>query len=108
MKKLKFHTPGADGKTKCHKIHVGKPSQFCPTLLVHNTVMPAVNSDTYLGDIICGDGTNKKNIASRVAKGHGRIAQIISMIEKISLGKHYFRISLLLRDTMFLSAVLNN
>ena len=108
LKKLKFHTPGSDGKTKCHKIHVGKKSTFCPTLLVHNTVMPAVHSDTYLGDVICGDGTNKQNIASRVAKGHGRIAQIMSMVEKISLGKHYFKIALLLRDTMFLSAILTN
>ena len=108
MKKLKFHTPGPEGRTKCHKIHVGKKNEFCPSLLVHNTVMPAVNSDTYLGDIICGDSTNKKNIANRVAKGHGRIAQIISIVEKISFGKHYFRIALLLRNTMFLSAILNN
>ena len=108
LKKLKFHTPGLDGKTKCHKIHVGKKSILCPTLLVHNTVMPAVHSDSYLGDIICGDGSNKQNIASRVTKGHGRIAQIMSMIEKLSLGKHYFRIALLLRDTIFLSAILTN
>ena len=82
MKKLRFPTPGNNGKTKCHKIHVGKANNFCPTLLVHNTVMPAVYSDTYLGDVICGDGSNKLNIASRVAKAHGKIAQIISMIER--------------------------
>ena len=108
MKKLKFHTPGADGKTKCHKIHVGKQNQFCPTLLVHNTVMPAVHSDTYLGDVISGDGSNKLNISKRISKGHGKIAQIISMIEGISLGKHYFRIAVLLRDSLFLSSILNN
>ena len=108
MKKLNFHTPGADGKTKCHKIHVGKQNKFCPTLLVHNTVMPAVHSDIYLGDVICGDGSNKMNIAKRVAKGHGKIAHIISMIENLSLGKHYFKIAILLRDTLFLSAILTN
>ena len=24
MKKLRFHSPGPDGKSNCHKIHVGK------------------------------------------------------------------------------------
>ena len=81
MKKLRFHTPGPDGKTKCHKIHVGKKHEFCPTLLVHGTTMPAVSSDTYLGDIICGDGSNKLNIENRVCKGLGKVAQIMSMVD---------------------------
>ena len=75
MKKLRFHTPGPDGKTKCHKIHVGKKHEFCPTLLVHGTTMPAVTSDTYLGDIICGDGSNKLNIENRVLKGLRKVGQ---------------------------------
>ena len=108
MKKLKFHTPGPNGKTKCHKIHVGRKNQFCPDLQVHGTVMPAVTSETYLGDIISGDGTNKLNIESRVSKGLGKVAQIMSMVEKISLGKHYFKIAFLLRESIFLSSVLTN
>ena len=108
MKKLKFHTPGPNGKTKCHKIHVGKKSEFCPALLVHGTKMPEVQSDTYLGDVISGDGTNKLNIESRVSKGQGKIAQIVSMVEKISRGKHYFKIAFLLRESIFLSSLLTN
>ena len=108
MKKLRFHTPGKDGKTKCHKIHVGKRNNFCPVLEVHGTKMPEVTSDTYLGDIISGDGSNRLNIESRVSRGQGKIAQILSMIGKISLGKHYFKIALLLRESIFLSSVLNN
>ena len=108
MKKLRFHTPGKDGKTKCHKIHVGKKNEFCPTLLVHGTIMPSVESDTYLGDVICGDGSNQLNIQKRVSKGLGKIAQIMSMIEKISLGKHYFKIAFLLRGSIFLSSILTN
>ena len=108
MKKLKFHTPGPDGKTKCHKIHVGKKNEFCPALLVHGTKMPQVNSDTYLGDVISGDGSNKLNIESRISKGQGKIAQIMSMIEKISRGKHFFKIAFLLRESIFLSSVLTN
>ena len=108
MKKLKFHTPGPEGKTKCHKIHIGRKNEFCPTLLVHDTVMPEVASDTYLGDVISGDGSNKLNIQSRVSKGLGKIAQIISMVEKISLGRHYFKVAFLLRESIFLSSVLTN
>ena len=59
MKKLRFHTPGPDGKTKCQKIHDGRKNEFCPTLLADGTIMPSVSSNTYLGDIIC---TNKINI----------------------------------------------
>ena len=46
MKKLRFHTPGPDGKSKCHKIHVVKPNKFCPNLFVHGTLLQAVSSDT--------------------------------------------------------------
>ena len=110
MKKLKFHTPGLDGKSKCHKIHIGRENQNCSPLLVHGTEMTAVKSESYLGDIISGDGdgTNKLNIRNRVTKGLGRIAQIINMVETISLGKHYFKISLLLRESIFLSSILTN
>ena len=108
MKKLRFHTPGSDGKTKCHKIHVGRRNRFCPTLLVHGTVMPEVPREKYLGDIISGDGSNRPNIENRVSKGRGLIAQILSMINKISLGKHYFKVAFLLRETIFLNSVLVN
>ena len=108
LKKLKFHTPGKDGKTKCHKIHVGRKDEFCPTLLVHGTVMPSVSSDTYLGDIISGDGTNKLNIENRISKGVGKIAQIMCMLERVSLGKHYFKIAFLFRESIFLSSILTN
>ena len=108
MKKFKLHTPGLDGKTKCHKIHIGRKNEFCPTLLVHDTMMPEAASDTYLGDVISGDGSNKLNIQSRVSKGLGRIAQIMSMVEKISLGRHYFKVAFLPRESIFLSSVLTN
>ena len=71
-------------------------------------MMPEAASDTYLGDVISGDGSNKLNIQSRVSKGLGRIAQIMSMVEKISLGRHYFKVAFLLRESIFLSSVLTN
>ena len=61
LKKLKFHTPDVNGKSKCNVIHVGKKNTLCPTLLVHGYIMGRVTEDTYLGDIISGDGKNTKN-----------------------------------------------
>ena len=31
MKRLKFHTPNENGKSKCHSLHVGKQSDCPPT-----------------------------------------------------------------------------
>ena len=81
-KKLKFHTPNADGKTKCHYIHIGKREKPCPNLQVHGTNIPEVDEDSYLGDIISSDGKNSSNIKSRVSKGVGTINQIMTMLEK--------------------------
>ena len=62
LKKLKFHTLDKHGKSKCVKLHVGKKTQFCPTLKVHGTNMPEVSEVSYLGDILSSDGRNTKNI----------------------------------------------
>ena len=48
MKKLEFHTPDKNGKSKYHKTHVGKSNVMCPDLKVHGTPMGQVSEDTYL------------------------------------------------------------
>ena len=58
LKKLRFHVPDVNGKTKCHQIHVGKASPFCPDLKIHGHNIEKVQQDTYLGDIISSDGKN--------------------------------------------------
>ena len=68
MKKLQFHTPDAQGKSKCNVMHVGNDKGICPQLQVHGTVMQKITHDTYLGDIISCDGNNDLNIHSMVAK----------------------------------------
>ena len=108
MKKLKFHTKDARGKSKCHKLHIGTKNQNCPELEVHGTEMEQVSHDTYLGDIISHDGKNEKNLRNRVAKGTGIMNDICNMLEKISLGKDYFKIALLLRESQFLNGILTN
>ena len=108
IKKLRFHTPDQNGKSKCNVLHVGKMSDLCPTLQVHGTNMNHVTEDTYLGDVISNDGRNSKNIKCRVGKGLGKITEIMNILEKISLGESYFRIAMLLRESIFLNSVLTN
>ena len=74
-------------ESKCHKIHVGKDHETCPVLKVHGTVMESVEYDTYLGDVISGDGRNIRTIKKRLGKGMGIIAQITNLLNTISLGE---------------------
>ena len=92
MKKLRFHVPVSKGKTKCHKIHIGKKCEFCPDLKIHGYRMEKVHSDTYLGDILSSDGKNKLNIKDRVGKGVGKMTEIINTLETVSFGVKYFKI----------------
>ena len=68
-KKLRFHTPDVNGKSKCNFLHIGKKIKLCPELLVHETKRQQVSEKTYLGDIISEDGKNLKNIKNRISKG---------------------------------------
>ena len=38
FKKLRFHTPDLNGKTKCFVLHVGKENPLCPDLQVQKLV----------------------------------------------------------------------
>ena len=98
MKKLRFHTTGKNGKSKCVKMHVGKKSAFCPSLKVHGTILNEVTEEMYLGDLLSSDGRNTKNIRNRISKGIGLISQIINLLESVSFGPHYFEIAMLLRE----------
>ena len=108
MKRLKFHTPNTTGKSKCHKLHVGKVNTLCPELLVHGTPMEMVKSEVYLGDVLSSDGTNSENVKKRISKGNGILAQIKNILETVSFGKHYFKIALLLRESLLLNGILTN
>ena len=70
--------------------------------------MECVKSDTYLGDIISFDGSNTENIKQRISKGNGIIAQIKTILERVSLGAHFFKIAFLLRESLLLNGILYN
>ena len=68
MKKLRFYVPNKDGKSKCHKMHIGQKHENCPVSKVHGTVMESVTEDTYLGDIISSDGKILKMLQKEYQK----------------------------------------
>ena len=108
MKKLRFHTTGKNGKSKCVKMHIGKQSKFCPSLKVHGTILHEATEELYLGDLISSDGKNSKNIKTRISKGIGLISQIMNILESTSFGPHYFEIAMLLRESLLVNGVTTN
>ena len=108
LKRLRFHVTDKKGKSKCHKMHVGKRNSFCPTLKVHGSVIQEVTEDTYLGDVLSADGRNTKNISERISKGLGIISQIFNLLDRISFGPHLIEIAVLLRNSMLVNGTLTN
>ena len=102
--KSKFLELGAE---KCVCLHVGKKKQSCSTLLAQESKMEKVSEVTYLGNIISEDGSNEKNILDRWNKGLGITSSVISLLKHISLGVHYFKIGLILRETNVINGILN-
>ena len=108
LKKLSFHIPDENGKTKCHQMHIGRKLPVCPELKIHGHKMEKVTEDKYLGDILSSTGSNTPNLRARIARGIGKINEIISILETISFGHQYFRIVVLLREALFLNSILTN
>ena len=125
FKKLQF------GVDKCHKIHVGKNRVVCPSLNIDKWKIkqkaalenndPSVedihdgdhtiqnsNDQKYLGDVICNNGRNDKNITARVKRGIGIIQQITSILEEIYFGKYHFVVAKILRESLFINSILLN
>ena len=79
-KKLKFHTPDINGKSKCNFLHVGKTHKKCPELKVHGSKISKVSHETYLGEVLSDDGKNTKNVKNRISKGIRIISRIMKCI----------------------------
>ena len=121
------------GVTKCKKLHVGhsQVDYKCQDLIVENWdevemkndvtgelemkdvqvgdhLMEEKEEEKYLGDVISTDGRNIKNIKARIAKGKGIVSKILTMLDGIPFGKHYFEVGILLRDSLLVSSMLFN
>ena len=89
-------------------MHFGKSNILCPELNVHNNSMKSSETEKYLGDLISTELNNKKIISDRKNKGIGYNAQIMSLLNDISLGSHYFDIGKVLREAMLINGMLFN
>ena len=101
-KKLEF------GPSKCYNIHIGNSGDTHSMLKVHNETLNVKDYETYLGDIICNNGSNEKNIENRKHQGIAAINQINSMLNLTSLGHFHFEIALVLRDSILISKLVFN
>ena len=108
LKKLQFHIPEAQKKSKCHFLHIGKPNKHCPGMKVHGHQAYQVEEAVYLGDIVRADGKNSSNIKSRVNKGMGIITEIMDILNCVSFGHKYFEIATTLREARLLNGILTN
>ena len=77
-------------------------------LLAHNTHMNSVQSEIYLGDCISSDLTNTLNIRSRCNRAIGTTSQIMTILNQVSQGFHFFTIGLILREAILISKLLLN
>ena len=126
-KKLQF------GANKCKKLHIGHTYQEfkCQDLSVEKwdevvvsneitgeieiedkfagkQIMEEKSEEKYLGDIVSTDGKNLKNIKARIAKGKGIVNRILTVLDGIPFGKHYFEVGILLRNSLLVSSMLFN
>jgi hypothetical protein len=77
LKKLTFHTPVANKKSKCHLMHIGRENKGCPEMKVHGQTVDRVSQVLYLGDVIISNGSNASNEKDRVSKGMGQLNTIL-------------------------------
>jgi hypothetical protein len=108
MKKLQFHIPEANKKSKCHYMHVGKANHHCPGMKVHGHKANRVEEAVYLGDIIRQDGKNTSNIKSRVNKGLGIVSKVMDILKAVSYGKKYFKMAATLREAELINGMMTN
>ena len=94
---------------KCHHMHLSKNPTSCFSNLKADTeVMQKSTVCSYLGDILSSNGSLDATIENRRQKGVGLCSQITGMVNGLSLGHHYYRISFMFRDCMLLNGILTN
>ena len=94
---------------KCHHLHISKKPTSCyNNLKAGSSEMKKSTVCSYLGDVLSSNGTIDATIESRRQKGIGLCSQISGIVDGLSLGHYYFKISFLLREAMLLNGMLTN
>jgi hypothetical protein len=81
---------------------------FDTFLKVHKDEMKKIQDGSYLGDILSSDGTMDKTIENKRQKGTGICSQVTGLMNSVSLGFFFFKISFNLRDAMVINGILTN
>ena len=121
IKKLQF------GEKKCHKMHIGKKSEYCPDLFIDSWKVETLpetddkvdkfigdfqiedsDEERYLGDLLTADGSNIKNIKARKAKGFGINDKIMTMLDEIFFGPYSIKVGLIFRCSHLINSILLN
>jgi hypothetical protein len=108
LKKLRFHTPEENKKTKCHIMHIGSNGKACPAMKVHGHTVDSVSQAVYLGDVISQDGSNAGHIKDRVSKGMGQMNTVMNLLKTVSFGSRYFEIAVTLREAHLINGMLTS
>jgi hypothetical protein len=124
-KKLQF------GQEKCHKIHIGRKTSYCPDFYIDNWKvqpisefeanqeetsdvfegnfkMDSSDEEIYLGDLITADGSNSKNIKARKAKEFGIVDHITTILDNEFFGPLFFEVAIILRGSLLIHSILLN
>ena len=62
--------------------------------------------EKYLGNILTSNGKINENILSRCNKSIGLINEIMSTLNEVSFGYHYFEIGILFRNSKLINGIL--
>jgi hypothetical protein len=75
---------------------------------LHGQPMKESASEVYLGDIIHKSGKIRPNIESRIAKGFGRVNNILAIVKETPLGWAKVKAGLMLREALLVNGMMFN
>ena len=94
---------------KCNHLHISKkPTQCYNNLKAGKMTMKKATECSYLGDILSTTGSLDSTIEQRRQKGIGLCSQIVGIVDGLSLGHFYYKISFMFRECKLLNGILTN
>ena len=71
-------------------------------------LMDDSKAEKYLGMVVSRDGSNMKNIESRISKGIAATNEVMSILNNNYFGPFYFQVFVTLRNALFINSILSN
>ena len=94
---------------KCNHLHISKRKNKCYNILkVGTSNMKKSMECSYLGDTLSSSGSLDATIEQRRQKGVGLCSQIVGIVDGLSLGHYYYKISFIFRECKLLNGILTN